>query len=213
MKSKLQSTTVDQKFLASSRTAESADNRALALARGVARLYDAGISLIEESLKTKQFRLKIRMIMYLHGEAYAEVDPEAGMLRKYPVRIENSDYAPPEVGHLPVLLEEMCDYVNNNWDLRSSLHLAAYVLWRLLWIHPFYEGNGSVARTLSYVVLSVREGRIFPGQKTIPEQIALDRTEYYEALAASDAAWAIGKLDVSTLETLIAKMLDVQLAS
>jgi Fic family protein len=213
MKSRLQSTIADPGFRSSSGMIEHPDKQALALARGVARLYDAGISLIEESLKVGQFKLKIRTIMRLHKEAYLDVDPEAGTLRQRPLRIENSDYVPPEASLLAVLLEDMCDYVNDNWDLRSSLHLSSYVLWRLLWIHPFNEGNGVVARSLSYVILSAREGCIFPGRKTIPEQIALNRIEYYEALAASDAAWAAGRLDVSALERLIEKMLKAQLAS
>lgn len=210
MKSKLQSTISELPYLERNRDSE---ERIRALARGMARLFDSAMSLLQEALKAGEFKLKIRTILLLHREAYCEVDSEAGTLRRDSVKITNSSYVPPNASLLPIFLEEMCDYVNDNWKFRSALHLSAYVLWRLLWIHPFNEGNGAIARTLSYVVLMARQGQFLPGRKTIPEQIAANRSQYYEALEKADAAWAEGKLDVSALEKLLGKMLEEQLAS
>jgi hypothetical protein len=33
----------------------------------------------------------------------------------------------------------------------TAIHLAAYLMWRLNWIHPFADGNGRTARMTSYV--------------------------------------------------------------
>jgi Fic family protein len=46
-------------------------------------------------------------------------------------------------------IEFMCDYVNDRWAEASAVHLCAYVLWRLNWIHPFGDGNGRTARAIA----------------------------------------------------------------
>ena len=52
-----------------------------------------------------------------------------------------------------------------------------------------------------------------PGRKTIPEQIASDKTPYYKALEAADKEWEAEKLDLSVLEKLLSDLLANQLAS
>ena len=64
---------------------------------------------------------------------------------------------------------------------------------------------------LSYVVLSIRMGHLIPGQNTIPEQIAEDKSPYYRALESADEAFKNGIIDVSVMEYLIEKMLGNQL--
>ena len=105
----------------------------------------------------------------------------------------------------------MCEYVNEMWAEKSAVHLAAYVLWKMNWIHPFADGNGRTARAVSYVILSIKLDSILPGTPTIPEQIAADKSPYYKALEAADRAWADGKIDLSELEDLIEAMLAQQL--
>jgi Fic family protein len=114
---------------------------------------------------------------------------------------------------VPGEIEEMCDYVNENWDGSSPLHLGAYALWKLNWIHPFTDGNGRTARALSYLLLCARLGYRLPGKNTIPEQIAADKSPYYKALEAADAEWAGKKVDLSVLEKLLADLLANQLVS
>lgn len=50
-----------------------------------------------------------------------------------------------------------------------------------------------------------------PGSKTISEQISNDKTPYYKALEAADAADVSGKPDVSQLEALLGDLLAKQL--
>lgn len=106
----------------------------------------------------------------------------------------------------------MCDYVNGNWG-KSPLHLAAYVMWRLNWIHPFSGGNGRTSRAISYLVLCARLGYRLVGTKTIPEQIVASRQPHYSALDAADAAYVDGKIDVTAMEGLLGQMRAVQLSS
>ena len=101
-------------------------------------------------------------------------------------------------------VEEMCDYILDNWS-KPAIHLTAYTLWRLNWIHPFTDGNGRTARAVAYLVLCVRLGYRLPGTKTIPELIAADKDPYYAALEAADAG------DLTVLEKLLAALLAQQL--
>jgi Fic family protein len=110
-------------------------------------------------------------------------------------------------------VEELCDYVNENWRNKTALHLAAYVMWRLNWIHPFEDGNGRTSRAVSYVVLNIKIGYLLPGVNTIPEQIVLNCEPYFEALEAADAAWKENILDLTKLELLLEALLSRQLLS
>lgn len=111
------------------------------------------------------------------------------------------------------MVEEMCDYVNHNWNSKSPIHLAAYLMWRVNWIHPFAGGNGRTSRAVSYLVMCSRLGYRVPGTLTIPEQIVANREPYYAALDVADAAWVGGELDVSAMEKLLSEMLAAQLLS
>jgi Fic family protein len=108
------------------------------------------------------------------------------------------------------MVEEMCDYVNENWD-RSPIHLSSYVMWRINWIHPFMGGNGRTARAVSYLVLCCRLGFRLPGRVSIPDQIVDHRQPYYQALDEADAAWQNGTLDVAAMENLLDRLLAKQL--
>ncbi len=112
-----------------------------------------------------------------------------------------------------VLVEEFCDYVNDNWAKKSPIHLAAYVMWKHNWIHPFSDGNGRTSRCVSYLVLCVKLGYRLPGRETVPERIAVDKSPYYQALDAADAAWKAGKVDVSSMEALLSATLAQQLVA
>src|SRR5262245_20714875 len=93
------------------------------------------------------------------------------------------------------------------------MHRVAYLMWRLNWIHPFADGNGRTARMTSYVVMSIRIGRVLPGAPTIPEQIVENRKAYFDALDAADQACAKGHADVAKMEELLSALLANQLMS
>jgi Fic family protein len=76
-----------------------------------------------------------------------------GNYRPAGVEIQGSRHQPVGAHLVPEQVEEMCDYMNENWEKSSPVHLSAYALWKLNWIHPFTDGNGRTARALSYLVL------------------------------------------------------------
>jgi len=187
--------------------------RAEAEARNVLRQYDAGIATIQSALERGSFKLRPSLILALHREALAGISMFAGNFRPAGVEIEGSKHEPPGAHLVPELIEDLCDYVNDHWQLSTPIHLAAYVMWRLNWIHPFADGNGRTSRIVSYVLLSIRAGAILPGTPTIPDQIVDNRNPYFDALDAADVAWSGGRLDVSKMEELLGALLARQLTS
>ena len=190
-----------------------ADARAQAEAANGLRQFDAAVSLAHSALERGgAYKLRASAILALHREALKGISNYAGNYRPGSVEITKSRHTPPEAHLVPELIEDMCDYVSDHWENSTAIHLAAYVMWRLNWIHPFADGNGRTSRILSYLVLNVRSGYILPGTPTIPDQIVDDRSGYFAALDAADAAFReTVTVDVSKMEELLGGMLARQL--
>jgi Fic family protein len=141
------------------------------------------------------------------------IEPHPGEWRTGPARITKSKHMPPGAHLVGFLVQEMCDYVNDNLHERTAFHLAAYVMWRLNWIHPFSDGNGRTSRVTSYIVLCAALNALLPGSPSIPQQIQDDRTTYFRALEHADAAYEAGQVDVSKMEKALRNMLAKQLLS
>jgi Fic family protein len=180
--------------------------RAKVEARNALEQFDAVVQLIEQWTGPDHppFHLRASIISQLHRLALKNLSGYAGVFRPAGVEIGGSKHKPVEAFLVPTRVEELCDYIAENWS-KSAIHLTAYVLWRLNWIHPFTDGNGRTARAVAYLVLCVRLGYRLPGTRTIPELIAVDKDPYYAALESADNG------DLSVLEQLLAALLARQL--
>ena len=187
--------------------------KAEAEARDGIRQFDASIKSIQAALDRGIFKLRPSLILGLHREALAGISSYAGNYRPAGMNIKGSKHQPPGAHLVPELVEDLCDYVNDHWQANSPIHLSSYVMCRLNWIHPFADGNGRTSRITSYVVLSISAGYVLPGTPTIPDQIVDNRTPYFNALDAADAAFAAGKIDVRKMEELVGGLLANQLAT
>lgn len=103
------------------------------------------------------------------GVLFAVYDSESGA----------PEYIPPEYTDIPLLLDELVNYVNTTED--HPLIVAAIVHYQLVTIHPFEDGNGRTARLLSGYVLDY-SGYGFNGIGSLEEYFAYDPDEYYESL-------------------------------
>jgi Fic family protein len=186
--------------------------RAVAEARNGLRQYDAAVGAIQAALERGSFKLRPSLVLGLQREALAGISSYAGNYRPGGVSIQGSEHEPVGAHLVPELVEDMCDYVNDHWSESTPIHLAAYVMWRLNWIHPFADGNGRTSRMASYVVLSIRAGALLPGTPTIPDQIVDNREPYFAALDAADSAFKDARIDVTKMEDLLASLLANQLA-
>jgi Fic family protein len=174
--------------------------------------FDRVVELISEANSSpKTFRLRPSVILELNRIAIDRIEAAAGRWREEPVGISNSKHKPPPWKDVSRHVDEMCEYVNDNWQSQSAFHLAAYVMWRLNWIHPFIDGNGRTTRAVSYYVLCVKLGFHMPGVTTVPELIAGHKSPYYNALEAADDAAKSDKIDVSEMEDLIKNLLARQM--
>jgi Fic family protein len=179
------------------------------------RQFNLALEIIRTHVKDAErpFRLRSSVILRLHKAALDGLHPLAGTWRNTPVKIGGSGHQPPDEAFVSEEVELMCDYVNDHWNDMNAVHLCAYVLWKLNWIHPFSDGNGRTARAVAYVVLSIKLDSLLPGAPTIPEQIAGDKTPYYTALESADLGLKSSHVDVSNLENMLEGMLAKQLLS
>jgi Fic family protein len=176
--------------------------------------FDRVLDLIDDVARGgRPFRMRTSVILDLHRIALKGLSNYAGNFRPAEVSIGQSKHEPPGAHLVTGLIDEMCDYVMDNFESAKALHLCAYVMWRLNWIHPFTDGNGRTSRALAYFVLCAKIGYRLPGQETLPEQIATDKAPYYGALENADENWSDGNLDLSALEALLDQCLAKQLLS
>jgi Fic family protein len=176
------------------------------------RQYDYAEKSVYQWLERKPFKLRPSLIMAFHREALQGISSYAGLTRPGGVEIIGSKHAPVGAHQVQELVEDLCEYVNDNWTSATAINLAAYVMWRLNWIHPFADGNGRTARVLAFFVLSMKLGFVLPGTPTFPELVIDHRVDYEDALDGADAAWKDGRIDVSAMERLIESLLAKQLA-
>ena len=158
-----------------------------------------------------ELRLTRRKILRLHRFAIQDIYECAGRFRTWPVAIRGSLHRPPESRFVRGLVAEMSARANSDTEW-SPTKTAAFLIWRLNWIHPFGGGNGRTSRTLAYYALCVRLKVKLPGRLTIAEQIDRDRRRYQDALEDADAAWREHSLDVSRMGSLVEDFLERQLA-
>jgi Fic family protein len=176
------------------------------------RQYDAVVEMVEYYLHPdRPFRFRPSQLLHLHRIALEGISSYAGNYRPSGIEIGGSRHEPAGAHQVPELVEDLCEYVNTNWAKGSAVHLGAYVLWRLNWIHPFTDGNGRTSRAASYLVSCCKIGAVLPGKKTIPDQISENKQPYYQALEAADEALRNGELDLTKTEKILSTMLARQL--
>jgi Fic family protein len=168
--------------------------------------------LIRGAVSTFPFSLTPALLCELNDLAVRGVVENAGKFRqRSDVEIAGSNHVLPPHDQVPALVKDACAFVNGREPDDDPLLTAAFIVWRICWIHPFDDGNGRTARAASYLVLSVRLGGEPPGDLPIPARIKHAPIAYARALEAADAADATGRLDVSAMRALLDFYLDAQL--
>ncbi|WP_367770499.1 Fic family protein [Flavobacterium sp. WC2421] len=128
------------------------------------------------SIVNDDYVLRSIDILSLHGLVLRSIEDDfAGRLRNGGVRISGANFVPPNANKVSDLLDELIDFINTNPLGLNDIELAAIFHHKLVWIHPFFDGNGRTFR-LAMNLLLMRCG--------FPPAIILknDRKKYYEAL-------------------------------
>lgn len=175
------------------------------------RQYDLLSNCIEIGIGRGAEAFDNYMLWGLNYSAVSNICEFGGRFRKEPIYV--GSHIPPHFNDVHNLMDRFVSFVHENWNVSSDpTTIAAYVLWRLNWIHPFIEGNGRTARAACYFVLCIKYGGLLPGKKIVPERIRENRQPYYAALKAADQAWVEGHFDVSELAKYLQELLKQQLS-
>ncbi|AWK06700.1 Fic family protein [Flavobacterium crocinum] len=128
------------------------------------------------SIVDKNYKLRSIDILSIHGLVLRSIEDNfAGRIRNGGVRISGANFLPPNANKVSDYLDELIDFINTNPLDLNDIELATIYHHKLVWIHPFFDGNGRTVR-LSMNLLLMRRG--------FPPAIILknDSKKYYEAL-------------------------------
>lgn len=120
--------------------------------------------------------LSEEIICHLHQLFYQQIEPlKAGKYRQVPVFISGSQYAVAPVAEIGKRMAQLLQWYNNNEGKLHPVVLAAELHKRFVFIHPFVDGNGRMARLLMNLSLMRNDYNI----AIIP---AITRSEYISSL-------------------------------
>lgn len=118
-----------------------------------------------------------------------EGDATPGSYRRHEVSIQGSEHAPPLASTVHALMTELLDFANAPSPPHLHLVRMAIAHHRFVWIHPFANGNGRVARLFSYAMIRAQGFAPDVEYQTVnPTTVfGADRQRYYDRLAAADS--------------------------
>jgi len=144
-----------------------------------ARNHPDAINYIEK-LAQERKPIKQDDILKVHELLMHGIDDQnAGKYRTGQVRIAGATFMPPPAGKIQQMINELLQALNQNPDELRPIELAAFFHHKLVYIHPFLDGNGRTARLLMNVML-MRSGYPF----TV--LLKVDRPKYLRALSEAD---------------------------
>ncbi len=158
-----------------------------------------------EELAVKTYVLRASDLLQIHGLVLQKIEKEfAGRYRNAGVRISGANFTPPNALKIDALMEELIHWVNDENNPLDIIIKASIFHHRLVWIHPFFDGNGRTARLL-FNLLLMKDG--------FPPAIILknDRKKYYDALNKANQG-DYGKLLLLVMQAL-ERSLDIYLSN
>jgi Fic family protein len=174
------------------------------------RQYDLLTNCVEIGLSKGIDAFDKYMLWSLNAAAVSNIAQFGGRFREQPIYV--GDHIPPHFEKVPNLADQCLSLIHETWTINDHpTILPAYVLWRLNWIHPFIEGNGRTARAACYLLICLRQGKLLPGKKIVPERIRENRQPYYDALRSADRHWDNGHFNVDELAAYLLELLAQQL--
>lgn len=180
-------------------------------------LYDSFPSIFDKHISEHGYALSEELILGVHYIATKGViDWTPGRYRRERVEVVNREnevvFKPVDYLEIVPRMEKFIPYFNSRSDA-SPTSQAALLLWYINWLHPFCNGNGRTARSLCYLVMCLGHRKILPGSFSVPEQLALKRSEHIELFQPADKNPNIEEVELSGLELMLAEMLVKQLES
>jgi Fic family protein len=138
-----------------------------------------GIQFLYDFIK-KRKELDENIILEIHKIIVKNInDGDAGHYRNANVMIVGAVHLPPSSIKIPKLMAEFMEWYYKNKTKMPIVELAAWVHYKIVYIHPFIDGNGRTARLLMNLILL---------QNGYPPAVILniDRKKYYRVLKEAD---------------------------
>lgn len=101
----------------------------------------------------------------------------------YNTRTKAIVYMPPEAKEIAGLVKALVNWIKENEEIPSPI-VAAIANYQLTSIHPFYAGNGRVARLLATLILGLNKYDL-RGLYVLEEYYVNNLNAYFEALSVS----------------------------
>ena len=174
--------------------------------------------LVDEAITRDDFAVTPAIVCELNRLAVDGLIDGAGLYREDASTIHGSVHCPPPAVDVPVLVERMlvdvASVAPGATPARRAMHRAAFVLWRLNWIHPFRDGNGRTARAVAHLTLCRELRQDLPGSPTWVARMLDEKNRYYRCLEQADLGWRRRKVaDVTNLAQFLERLVRAQLAS
>lgn len=117
-----------------------------------------------------------------------------GVYRHHNVAINKSVHRPPEFLHVTDLMEELLTFIQQPNDKKFDLLKIAIAHHRFAWIHPYDNGNGRMARLLTYAMLIKHGFDVRKSQRILNPTglFCVNREAYYEKLSLADDGSSAG---------------------
>ena len=169
-----------------------------------------GLNLVYQLVSTNpKAEITPQVILKIHNESFGWIFPSwAGKFRTIRVEFSGKEAVPPhQVRELIIALcddlKERLKYLNPKSDdfIGKVVELLVWFQHRFVWIHPFQDYNGRVARMLTILILVILN---LPPIE-IKADTGNDRRKYLEAIYAADDG------DYSKLTILIERSLNESL--
>jgi Fic family protein len=87
-------------------------------------------------------------IREINGLIVKDIKPNGGQYRTEQVSLSGMDFVPPQGTSVPAFMRQLGEEVKTRGPDRSPLEFATSLHTKLVWIHPFIDGNGRTARLL-----------------------------------------------------------------
>lgn len=163
---------------------------------------DAAMKYINTTLLSRMGTITVNDILEIHRRVLGYVDPvEGGRLRTNQVFVGH--HIPPHPQDLQRHMQELVQWLNSDEALQlHPVEYAALAHYKLVYVHPFVDGNGRTSRLLMNLVLMQAR---YPPITIRKEQ----RAEYYTALDTANEGDVrpfirfIAKCTEITLDTLL----------
>lgn len=142
--------------------------------------YDALNFLYDLVAKDSKPTLSEILVRQLHELVVKKTEEEwAGKYRNGNVIIVGANHIPPEASTIPILMRDLIKWHSLNYKKYHPVELSAIIHHKLVYIHPFFDGNGRTARLIMNILL-MKHG--------YPLTVVLknDRSKYYRALDDAD---------------------------